>query len=333
MEEKIRVGFAYDRPEEDGSSDAVESVKAEYEDGGTISWMRSVLQTIGPVTDLPWGPEIVSGLAKADLDVIFNIVEASGGRNRESLVPALAEAKGIPCTGTDAMGLGISLDKYLTKILAQHAGIPTPGFVKIDSICQWQEHISRLSDLRFPVIAKPNTGGSSMGIRNRSKTESMSELYGIVEWILSSFEDSALVEEFVSGREYTVSLLVRQQLQVLPVAEIRIADGSPDSFYSYERKRIHQKELICPADVPDDVELLMVDYARRIFQILGCRDLARVDFRLGVDGVPYFLEINPLPGLSPYYSIFPVQAQAAGISPGEVIRQLIHNAMNRDPGG
>lgn len=329
----LRIGFAYDKPVKQEQSDEVESVQAEYEDEHTLSWIRATLRQLGSVVDLPWGSDILPKLAGADLDVIFNITEATSGRNRESLVPALAEAKGIPCVGSDAVGLGVSLDKYLTKIIAHYLGIPTPDFVRVDSIRQWRSLIPKLTSLRFPVIAKPNTGGSSMGIKSISKTESLSELYDIVKWILVNLEDSALVEEFVSGGEFTVALLARPQLEILPIAEIRIDDGSPDSFYSHEKKSTHRKTIICPAKSPDGTADLMTDYSCRIFEALECRDMARVDFRVSSDGVPYFLEINPLPGLSPYYSIFPVQTQAAGISPEDVIHQLVHNALTRSPKG
>jgi len=331
--DELRIGFAYDEPVKQDKLNEVESVEAEYEDERTLSWMRATLQQLGTVIDLPWSPGILSELAEVALDVIFNITEAVSGRNRESLIPAMAEAKGIPCTGTDAVGLGISLDKSLTKVIARHVGIPTAHFVKVDSIGQWEQLVPELNTLRFPVIAKPNTGGSSLGIRNASRTDSLSELYDIVKWVLDNLEDSVLVEEFIFGREFTVGLFARPQLEVLPIAEIRIGDGSPGSFYFYERKSKHKKELICPATPPNDTKELMTDYARRIFDALNCRDIARVDFRAGSDGVPYLLEINPLPGLSPYSSIFPIQAQAAGISPEDVIHQLIRNVLTRSPKG
>ena len=337
----LRIGFAYDEPVKQDRPDRVESVEAEYEDEYTLSWMRTTLQQVrvgldpSPtlVVDLPWGPDILPRLTEADLDVIFNITEATSGRNRESLIPALAEAKGIPCIGTDAVGLGISLDKYLTKVIANHIGIPTPDFVKVDSVGQWEQFVPKLTKLRFPVIAKPNTGGTSMGIRSVSKTESLSELYDIAKWVLNRLGDSVLVEEFISGREFTVALLARPKLEVLPIAEICFDDGSPNSFYSYEVKSNDWEEVVCPANPPGDTADLMTDYACRVFKALGCRDMARVDFRVSSDGVPYFLEINPLPGLSPYYSVFPIQAQAAGISPEDIIHQLIHNALTRSPKG
>lgn len=326
----MRIGFTYDKPLEHGRTYGAESIEAEYEDSQTISYIRSALHQLGAVVELTWGPDFLSEIAKAEIDVIFNITEARGSRNRESLVPALAEAKGIPYTGTDAVGLGISLDKYLTKVIARHVGITTPDFVKVDSVDQLEHLEPVLRRLRFPVIAKPNTGGTSMGITDASRIESLSGLYDVVKWILDKVEDSVLVEEFISGREFTVGLLVRSELEILPIAEIRFEDDSPNSFYSNEVKAKDKDEIICPANPPDDVAKLMTDYACRIFDALGCRDIGRVDFRVNSEGIPFFLEINPLPGLSPSHSLIPIQVRAAGMSlKKDVIHQLIHNALMR----
>jgi D-alanine-D-alanine ligase len=327
--DRLKIGFAYDEPVQESPSDTVQSVTAEYESARTIDWMRTTLQKLGTVIDLPWGPDIVPRMAGATLDVIFNITEATHGRNRESLIPALAEASGIPCTGTDALGQGISLDKYYTKVLAQHVGVPTAGFFKVESIEQWKALTPKLAALRFPVIAKPNHGGSSLGIRRTSKAASPEALYEPVKWILDHCADSALVEEFIFGREFTVGLLARPELEVLPIGELLIGEATPDSFYPFELKVTHHRELVCPANLPDEMAALMADYARLVFRILGCRDTARLDFRVDTDGIPYFLEINPIPGLTPYGSALPKLAQAAGISPEDVVHQLVRNALAR----
>ncbi len=351
---EIRIGFAYDEPIALGE---IETVAAEYEDVQTLDWLRATLQELGEVVDLPWGPDIVAQIARREMDVIFNITEAVGGRNRESLIPALAEASGIPYAGSDAVSLGISLDKYLTKVLAEHVGVPTPGYVKLNSMDHWDALLPRLEGLRFPVIAKPNHGGSSMGIRGRSRTGSLEALREVVAWLLDHFADEVLVEEFVSGREFTVGLLAVSEdalneagwadaavvgrgasvtsgpvpsVRALPIAEIHLDDGSPDTFFSFEEKNVPDKEeLVCPVTPPGDSGSRMVDDARRVFDVLGCRDMARVDFRLGLDGVPYFLEINPLPGLSPYYSSFPAQAEVSGLSPRALVHLLVRNALAR----
>jgi D-alanine-D-alanine ligase len=326
---KLKIGFAYDEPPERDRANRLESVEAEYEDAETISWLRSTLQQLGTVVDLPWGPHFLSELVRTEVDVILNITEGAGSRNRESLVPAIAEAKGVPCTGTDALGLGISLDKYLTKVIARHIGIPTPDFVKLDSIGDWQQLEPVLKKLRFPVFAKPNTGGTSMGITNASRVSSLSDLYNIVKWLLDRLADSVLIEEFISGREFSVGLFARPELAILPIAEIRFDDGSPDGFYSYDVKANDREEIICPANPPGDLSKLLADYACRIFDALGCRDIARVDFRVSDENIPFLLEINATPGLSPSHSIIPIQARTVRMPPEDIIHQIVHNALTR----
>ncbi len=153
---------------------------------------------------------------------------------------------------------------------------------------------------------------------------------------MDSCSDAALVEEFVTGREFgsgifesTSSPDVRPCRVRLPLAEIRLAGGGDDSFYSFEKKKKHDKQIVCPADIPEQAARDIAAFSTKLFSMLGCRDLARVDYRLGRDGVPYLLEINPLPGLSPYYGIYTAQAKAAGIEPEEIIQKLVSNALNR----
>jgi len=324
---ELRIGFAYDSPVVDDSGAG--SISCEYEDAGTIDWMFGCLSRLGNTTRLPWGEGIVSRMIDARPDVIFNITEARQGRNRESLVPAVAESLGIPCTGTDAVGLGLSLDKFLSKVIASYEGISTPPFLKIEKLSDIDGNQDKLNPMGFPLFVKPVTGGSSQGIRRTSKVDSVDSLRSEVEWILSNCNDFALVETFVSGREFCVGLLESGDLQCLPVAELRLNGGDPETFYSIDLKSTHRKEVICPATIPSSVSKKMTDFAVRIFQALSCRDFARVDFRLGPDGVPYFLEINPLPGLSPFYSIFTIQAEAGGVAAEEIIKVLVDNALTR----
>ena len=325
---QLKLGFAYDNPIDEDS--ATESVSCEYEDSRTIDWIFGCLSNLGKTTKLSWGEDFVTRMIDARPDVIFNITEATKGRNRESLVPAIAESLGIPCTGTDALGLGLSLDKYLSKVIASYEDIPTPPFLKIEKISDIDRRNDDVDKLGYPLFIKPVTGGSSQGIRHTSKVDSLPSLRTEIEWILNDCNDSALVEKFISGREFCVGILELGELQCLPVAELRLDDGNPESFYSFDLKSTHQKEIICPAEIPSEISQTMKDYAMRIFRILGCRDFARIDFRLGLDGVPYFLEINPLPGLSPYYSIFTIQAEAGGIKPERIIETLVINALKRD---
>jgi D-alanine-D-alanine ligase len=326
--DELRIGFAYDNPVDDDS--AAGSISCEYEDARTIDWMFDCLSRLGKTTRIPWGKDIVARIVDARPDVIFNITEAVEDRNRESLIPAIAESLGIPCTGTDAVGLGLSLDKYLSKIIASHEGIPTPPFLKIEKLSDIDVGQDELNEIGYPLFIKPVTGGSSQGIRRTSKVDSVDSLRSEVEWILDKCNDSALVEKFISGREFCVGLLESGELCCLPVAELLLEGGDPESFYSIDLKSTHRKEVICPAEISSEILRKMTDFAVKIFRALGCRDFARVDFRLNSDGVPYFLEINPLPGLSPFYSVFTIQAEAGGIKAEEIIKILVNNALARN---
>ncbi|MFC1947238.1 ATP-grasp domain-containing protein [Chloroflexota bacterium] len=320
---ELRIGFTYDSPVDNDS--AAGSISCEYEDTRTIEWMYDCLSRLGKTTRLPWGEDIVARMIDARPDVIFNITEATEGRNRESLVPAVAESLGIPCTGTDAVGLGLSLDKYLSKVIASYERIPTPSFLKIENISDIDDRQDELNEIGYPLFVKPVLGGSSQGIRRTSKVDNPDSLRTESEWVLNNCNDDVLVEKFLSGREFCVGLLESGELRCLPVAELRLEDGDPETFYSFDLKSTHRKEIICPAEITSEISQTMEDYAVSIFRALGCRDLARVDFRLGSDGVPYFLEINPLPGLSPFYSIFTMQAEAGGIKPERIIEILVSN--------
>ncbi len=328
ISDKPEIGFAYDIPVDDGS-DTAGSVSCEYEDSRTVDWIYQCLSRLGDVVRLPWSKDILSLIIEAQPDVIFNITEAAEGRNRESLVPAIAEALGIPYTGTDAVGLGLSLDKYLSKVIASYEGIPTPPFLRIDNISEINKKTGEIENIGYPLFVKPVTGGSSQGIRRTAKVESPDSLKAESEWILENCSDSVLIEKFISGREFCVGLLEDGGLKCLPAAELRLEDGDPDAFYSFDLKSTHRKEVICPVDISPDMLRILEEYAVAVFHALGCRDFARVDFRLGQDGIPYFLEINPLPGLSPYYSIFTIQAEAGGIKPEKIIEILVQNALAR----
>ena len=335
----LKIGFVFDVPPLGASH--LDDVSVEYEDQETLGWLRGVLSSIGDVVDVPWSSDAVAALADARPDVLFNITEASGSRNRESLVPAIAESLGVAYTGSDAVSLGVSLDKHLTKIIARHLNIATPAWALIVPRMKDREILASVDRLRYPLIVKPNTGGSSMGIRADSKVADRGELLDVVKNAVATFGEPMLVEEFIAGRELATGLLEDPSLRTLPTAEITFesaeADGiegprdefGSDKFYSIERKNIHRKEVHCPVDLSSAVADRVNVAAVSIFESLGCRDMARVDYRMSDAGVPYFIEINPLPGLSPYYSIFPMQARAAGISAEGLIKTLIHNAVER----
>ena len=325
---QIRIAFAYDAPPPAGVT-TLDTVNAEYEDEATISWLRESLASIGTVVDLPWSASFIPELIAAHVDLVFNITEAGGSRNRESLVPAIAETLGIACTGSDAVGLGISLDKTLTKELAVAWKISTPGWVLLSRL-DTGPHADDLAGLSLPVIVKPNTGGSSLGIHEHSRFTDSGEAITYAKKLFDQTGEDVLIEEFVSGREVTVALLERPgSLELFPHAELVVGDGAPGEFYTAEKKQAHEKQIICPVELDHTLDRDLTESAVRLFTRLGCADFARIDFRIDSDDQAYLLEINPLPGLSPYYGIYQIQAVAAGVSNNEVIETIVENALHR----
>ena len=325
----VKIGFVYDPPIDENVQRAVGEVAAEYEDSATITWMQETLATCGTVVDIPWGIDSIELLMSSGLDVIFNITEASGSRNRESLVPAVAETLRIPITGSDALAMGLSLDKYFTKILVQAHGVPTPPSLLVANREQLKQQKLKPMGLHFPLIVKPNAGGSSLGIYESSRVENTNELWSRVDELLGRLKDQVLVEEFVVGRELTVGVLDTEKVETLPVAELLLDRSDPREFYSSEKKANHAKQINFSTDLPPSTIRFLSEYAILVHTLLGCRDFSRADFRISREGSIAFLEINPLPGLSPYYGIFPALAERGGISPEELIGLLLRRAVQR----
>ena len=322
-----KIGFCFDIAENHPLYQKRDENTAEYESEQTINWMAGVLEEMGEVIRLPWNKDIFLDFKKHKPDVVFNITESWGSRNRESFVPNICEILNIPYTGSDGLALAASLDKAMTKQIVQSLGIATPGFFKIKSVENLPALLAEY-DLDFPLFVKPNNEGSSIGIEKTACTENKEELEQEIQKTITRYQESVLVEEFMPGREFTVSLLGNDKPRVFPVAEILTGGGEFD-FYSYEYKEQHDKIIKCPVDISSKAKNMMINASLAIFEALECRDLARVDFKMDPQGDPAFIEINPLPGLSPYYSIYPKQAEKENMSSKQIIKKLISFAQQR----
>jgi D-alanine-D-alanine ligase len=260
---------------------------------------------------------------------VFNIAEGRGGRAREAQVPALLNLFQIPFTGSDETTLCIALDKALSKRLLSSYHIPTPKyrvFTSGDAV--------RSAGLRFPVIVKPNAEGSSKGIADVCIAENARELRSLVEQNLRLYGGSVLAEEFISGREFTIALLGNgDSLRVFPPMEI-VYHASPIegyNVYNYTVKQEYKKYVTyrCPAEISPEQELELTRLAKKVYSTLECRDFARVDFRMDQDGHIFFIEINPLPGLAPHYSDYPMIAEFCGVSHEDLVGSVLRAGITR----
>jgi D-alanine-D-alanine ligase len=280
--------------------------------------------------------EAFSKLKELKPDIVFNFAEGLIGVNRESHIPAMLEMLQIPYLGSDPLTLGICLDKSRAKEILTYHKIPNAKFLVADNI----KDITKVN-FGFPLIVKPISEGSSKGIFSSSLVKNTKELEDEVNRIVSSYNQPALIEEFLPGREFTVAVLGNgNDAQVLPIIEIRYDDFPKDvlPLYSYEAKWIlDTKEnkfdvFECPAKLNKNLELLIKDTVLRTYNILKCRDWSRIDVRLDKKNVPNIIEINPLPGIMPdpnENSSFPKAARAAGMDFNQLIQSALYSAAKR----
>jgi D-alanine-D-alanine ligase len=313
----MRLGLTYNLKPAGAEGDQFE----EFDSVETIVSLESAIRAAGhePIR-LGWGVEMLEALQRERVDGVFNIAEGVGGRGRESQVPAVLEMLGIPCTGSDALPIALTLDKALAKIVAKSAGVATaPWFVHGGSSITSTEAAPDI-DLAFPVFAKPAAEGSSMGITDRSLCRNQHELDAAIERL--SKYGPILVEEFLPGDEFTVGIIGGE---VLGVMQVLPRGSDKDFIYSLDVKRDYLNRvdyrLVDAADV--------AEVAMQVWQAFGLRDVARVDVRRDRHGVPNFVEVNPLPGVHPINSDLVILARLAAISHPDLIGSIIDAAIKR----
>jgi D-alanine-D-alanine ligase len=328
----MRIGLAYDLKDSlqtgHGSTD---DAFEEYDSIETVEAITSALKVIGhEVVWLSGGREFLTKILHEQVDIVFNIAEGRGdGRSRESQVPGVLEMLDIPHTGSDPQCLAICLDKPLTKKIVAAEGVKTPQWKVITDI----EQLHKLSwgGFPFPVFLKPSHEGSSKGIRIKNMVEHIKEAQREIAVLLAQYRQPVMVEEFIAGDEVTVGVVGNSPPKILGIMRVLPKTRQKNFIYSIEVKRDWERlvEYECPPHLESTVVEKIVDASLKIYRVLGCYDCARIDFRVGSDGNPYFLEINPLPGLNPRSSDLPIMVRKMGLDFNELISEILDAALNR----
>jgi D-alanine-D-alanine ligase len=327
--EKLRVGFTFNMKRVD--SKAGNDAEAEYDPPETIEAIRAAIESLGhDVVLFEANAELPAKLSDEKVDLVFNIAEGlSAGRNREAQVPALCELLGIPYTGSDSATLALALDKALCKRILRQHGILTPAF---QVMVTGREKLAAELAGRYPLIVKPNAEGSSKGVAQSGVVDDEPSLRAAVKELVDKYRQPALIEEYISGREFTVGMLGDKRPRVLPPMEICFLDQSKQRpVYDYEIKQEWEKHVryACPAPL-SSTELKAVERAaRETFVALDCRDVARVDLRMDNRGQVYVLEVNPLPGLTPDYSDLVLIGKAANLDYRTLIGEILAGGLRR----
>ncbi len=336
----MRVGLTYNMKKGD-SADSTEppsrllESQAEWDEPATIEAVVSALSERHEVIPIDAAEDPYNRLRAESPQIVFNIAEGQFGPCREGQIPSILEYLEIPYTASDPLTLNLCLDKSRAKEILHYHSLPTARFQVID------EGAPSLNGLRYPLMVKPLFEGSSIGIRDNSLVRTPQEMAARVEGILTQYRQPALLEEFLSGREFTVAILGNGvEARALPLVEIKF-DSLPagvNPIYSYEAKWLwdtveNPLEIYeCPPKISPALTREIEDISLCAYRTLRCRDWCRVDVRLDGEGRPHILELNPLPGILPNpddNSCFPKAARAAGMSYSRLINTVLDIACRR----
>ena len=251
--------------------------------------------------------------------MVFNMAYGIQGQSRYTHLPATLEMLGVPYVGSGPQAHAVALDKILAKIVFQQHGVPTPQF--------WffTNPDDDLDNVTFPVIVKPKMEAVSMGLKIVDNKDDLREA---VKEIVDKYQQQALVEAFIAGREFAVGLLGNgAELEVLPIVEFDF-EGDPNAIQSYSDKMKKPVEKVCPAQLTDEMAEELRQLARASFNALGLYDFSRIDVRMDANGKPYVLEINSMASLGRTGS-YVYAAQAAGYSYDALVNRMLEVAAVR----
>jgi D-alanine-D-alanine ligase len=330
-------GASQDEPEDAG----VDS----FEHPETIEAICQIIASDGHTAAfLPAGPDLPIELRAFSPHICFNIAEGVKGDSREAQVPALLELMNIPYTGSRLLANAIALDKTMTKHVWRDCGLPTGVFQEFTYPTQ-----ELFADLHFPLFVKPAREGSSMGISSHSIVADEAMLRRQVEWVLRRYKQPALVEEYLSGREFTVAVLGRSDARRVSfhpelygedgfhrfmVQEIETPSSATPRVYSLHLKKLDydmpgSAQFLLPAPISEELSLDLHRLAIRAHMAVGALDFSRVDLRLDRLGRPCLIEINTLPGLVPGFSDFYTISERSGLNYHDLILEILYLGASR----
>jgi D-alanine-D-alanine ligase len=315
----------------------------------TIQSLQEAIRSGGHVCEFLEGDfTLLDTIRKFKPDICFNICEGHFGDAREAQVPAMLEMLRIPYTGSKVLTLALALDKSMTKRVFAYHDLPTPDFQTFERVDEALD-----PNLKFPLFAKPSREGTGMGVSSKSIVRNEAELREQVAHILAQYQQPALVESYIEGREVTVGVVgnlegpvarrlpddaytprIEAGLRFLPPMEVDLKPyETTDIVYSNRLKVALSDKLtyLCPAPLEKDLLDDLNWYTAAVFRVMGALDVSRVDFRLDAhdNWKPYILEINPLPGLAPGLSDLCIEAAADHISHPELVNMILEAGLKR----
>jgi len=308
-------------------------VDAEYEPEQTVRALEAAIRRLGHQPVRIGNPEaLLARIGKGELpplDAALNIAEGRGGRNREAWAPVLLEMAGVPTLGSDALTLSLTLDKAWALTLVSDAAVPVPKRAVIGTVDGAK---SAALPSSFPLFVKPRWEGTSKGITAASKVADRDALARAVERIRRVYDQPALVEEFLPGAEYTVTVVGNDPPRALPVVQRAIDAETGIGVHALEAEARPDDDRsdrsVVPGELTPELEAQLADLALRAYTALDCVDFARADFKCDRDGGVRFLEMNPLPTFAPD-GTFGVLAELEGRPLEALLAEVIAGGLQR----
>jgi D-alanine-D-alanine ligase len=323
----MRIGLTYDLKDDYLELGLAEHEVAEFDSPATIDSIEGALRALGHHVERVGHVRALAAKLVAGwrCDLVFNIAEGVAGFGRESQVPALLEAYEIPYTFSDPLVCALTLHKGMAKHVARGCGVPTPSFALVTTPAE-----AAAVALPLPLFAKPVAEGSSKGVTAESLARTRTALVDVCTRLLERYRQPVLVEEYLSGREFTVGILgTGGTARALATLEVVLLEKADAGVYSYRNKTqwqgLVEYRLLEAGSLRAEVEAV----ALATWRCLGCRDAGRVDVRLDGAGRAQMLEVNPLAGLTPGYSDLPIMAELTGMSYEALIGEILRCAASR----
>jgi D-alanine-D-alanine ligase len=296
---------------------------AEFDKQETVDALDAALVAMGHHTEQVGNAfQVIEALASGKKwDLVFNIAEGLYGDGRESVIPAILDQYKIPYVFSGPVIMGLSLNKHLTKVIVKSAGVPVSPGMLITEIPDIDK-----CDLEYPLFVKPVSEGTGKGITEKSLVHTPAELRKMAEWILTRFNQPALVEEYLPGREFTVGIVGSgDTAKVIGGMEVICSDNLPYSVEVKENYQQYCKYLTLGKDIEEECKQV----ALNAWKALGAVDAGRVDLKADKKGRICFIEANPLAGLNPVHSDLPILARMYGIEYQKLMEMIIESARKR----
>lgn len=261
------------------------------------------------------GRDVLKVLGNGNFDRVFIVLHGRGGE--DGVVQGALEILGLPYTGSGLLGSAIGMDKYRCKLLWQGMGLPTPGFAVINV----EDDLSAAAEIGFPLMVKPVHEGSSIGMSRVVDNVQLAEA-----WVQAKkYDKRVMAEHWIEGTEYTVAILGEEALPLIRLE-------TPNAFYDYQAKyESNDTRYLIPSGLDSEKEGELQALALKAFRGAGASGWGRVDLMLDLEGRPWLIEVNTVPGMTDH-SLVPMAARAAGLDFSELVWRILAQTMEAGDG-